>query len=157
MAETIIWNLLDHCKSEHRYFNSFGDCNSGKVKDFIRHLRNAISHSGDGGLTFFPVTEGGDESISHIIFYDSNYYINRNRNKTIQERSKSEEFCLKLKVDEARIMVTYIAKVYKLIEKTGGPDSRSERALSLLEQLLSREHTLDEGTVAEQLDVRDKS
>ena len=151
-VEKNIWDLLEACEADNRYFNSFDDRHSKKVLEFINHIRNAVSHSGKMGLHFYPIVEGGDTKITHIIFYDSDYGIRLKWNKKNPKKAhiEAKEFCLKLTINEAREMANYISDLYCHIEKNPGRDMNYERIIEKLDILLHEKKTAFEGTVLEQ-------
>ena len=151
-TEDKIWDLLKKCESDHRYFNTFSDKDSKKALSFINHIRNSISHSGNMGLHFYPIVEGGDSNITHIIFYDSNYsqIMQRNQNNPDIAHKKAKEFCLKLTVKEAGDLANYIAELYCLVEKAPGKDKDYSSKIRAFNTLLKERKTNSEGTVAEQ-------
>jgi hypothetical protein len=151
-TEDKIWNLLKKCESDHRYFNTFSDKDSRKAQSFIKHIRNSVSHSGNMGLHFFPIIEGGDSNITHIIFYDSNYSYLMQRNWNDQEKAhyNAKEFCLKLTIKEAGDLAKYIADLYCLVEKVPGEDKNYTSKIRALDTLLKENKSNSEGTVAEQ-------
>lgn len=151
-TEKEIWDLLKTCKDDNRYFNSYNDEESKDVLKIIDHIRNSVSHSGKLGLHFFPVVDGGDSEITHIIFYDSDYNLILNRNKKTPEvaHEKAKEFCLKLTIKEAGDLANLIADLYCLVEKAPGRDKNYESIVESLEMLLAEGKTATEGTVAEQ-------
>ena len=146
--EKKIWDMLRVCSKEHRYFNSYPDNNNAKIMEFINHLRNAVSHSGKLGLHFYPIVEGGDNKITHVIFYDSDYYIK----KRYKNESEAREFCLKLTVKETAMMAMYIASLYNVVEKTYGKDQDYNTIIGKLEDLLISGKTSCTGTIAEQVE-----
>ena len=153
-VEQKIWDLLKTCEDDNRYFNSFKDKNAKKIMEFIDHIRNSVSHSGKMGLHFYPVVEGGVGKITHIIFYDSDYGILKNRS-TEEAHKKAKEFCLKLTVEEACKLAFYIADLYCLVEKSPGKNKKYESTIDKLDTLLNMKGTAPEGTVAEQFDESD--
>ena len=70
------------------------------VSAFIKHLRNALAHSGDEGLHFTPVKK--DEAIKSIIFYDNN--------------NDGNKFCTELTIGQIRILIELVYGMYKNIE-----------------------------------------
>ena len=152
-VEENIWKLLKTCADNNRYFNSYDDKESKNVQKFIDHIRNSVSHSGKLGLHFYPVIEGGDSNITHIIFYDSDYSILLRRNKKCPEiaHEKAREFCLKLTVKEAGYLAECIANLYCLMEKRPGRDADYDNTIYKLDTLLAEKKTAPEGTVAEQI------
>ena len=95
------------------------------------------------------MTEG--KQITHIIFYDSNYY-NPNKGK------KKQEFCLKLDIKEGEVakLAGYIAELYRHIEEIeirDGQNGEYEKWVEKLNCLLQEDKTADEGTVAEQMEI----
>ena len=152
-VEDKIWELLKICEDNDRYFNSYDDKESKNVLLFIDHIRNSVSHSGKMGLNFYPVVDGGDSKITHIIFYDSDYIMKLRRNKKNPEiaHENAKEFCLKLKVEEAGRLAGHIADLYCLVEKSPGRDVDYENIIDKLDKLLVHNKTATEGTVAEQI------
>ena len=152
-VEDNIWKLLRDCEEDHRYYNSYKNKNSGKVIELIDHFRNSISHSGKMGLHFYPVIEGGDKNITHIIFYDSKYFLIKERGNKETAEKNQEEFCLKMTVPETEKMAKYIANLYELVEKTEGKQPDYENAINAMEKLLSEGKPDSGKTVAAQLDT----
>lgn len=105
-------DLLNRCANENRLFsdyckNSFENKqNRICVSTFISHIRNSIAHGGNKGIHFYPIEEG--KSISKIIFYD---------NKECKDEKRISEFCVKITIDELRILVNNISNLYCKFEK----------------------------------------
>ena len=68
-SKSAIKNIMDNCKNDNRYRSTYWG--SDDPLEFLRRLRNAVSHSGNNGLHFYPLTESG-ENVSSVIFYDIN-------------------------------------------------------------------------------------
>lgn len=105
-------NILNTCKLQNRLYSDYRKNRSEEQKErlnvsnFISHLRNAIAHGGNNGIHFYPVSEYG--TISSVIFYDNN---------EINHKKEINEFCIKLTVDELRILVVAISNLYCQFEK----------------------------------------
>lgn len=96
-----IRKIIQQLKDDNRLMSTYGECDEKyPVGRFIKHLRNAIAHSGEEGLQFFPYDENGE--ITSVYFYDN-----------LNER----EFCTKITVDEIIELVKLISKMYVNYEK----------------------------------------
>ena len=103
---------------------------SGAINDkiivfsFLRHIRNAVCHSGDdAALSVLPLSEG--KIISEVLFYDKNM------------KRENEEFALRLSIWEVRKLIELIANFYRMpqigdIDKTKAISKAEERAVRLL-------------------------
>ena len=58
------------------------------VRNFLKHMRNSLSHSGAGGILFYPSEP--DAEISHVYFFD---YDNSDTKR---------RFCAKLSIDDIK-------------------------------------------------------
>lgn len=97
-----ILDIIQDIKDDGRYYSSYErDCH--EVSDFIKHMRNALSHSGDQGLHFLPFQEG--QEITGVIFYD-----------TDKEYGGTSEFCVELTNAEILELSNSIADMYARIE-----------------------------------------
>lgn len=128
-----IFNLLKKCEEEKRYFNNYEE--DYHVFRVINHLRNSIAHSGNEGLHFYPVQEGGDSVITGVVFYDSQYEINK-RSTMPKNVGSVAEFCLRLTIDEIEELVETISRLYISVEKKAGPIKTYDEELELLDCLL---------------------
>ena len=92
---------------------------------FLKHVRNAVCHSGDDGtLSILPLSEG--TIIEEILFYDKNII------------KSEEEFGMRLSVEEVRKMVKLIADFYCIpqlgqIDKTETIRNAETRVKRILE------------------------
>lgn len=98
-----IVDLIQKCKSENRFFSDYmDDIPSMSILNLIKHIRNAVAHSGNHGIHFYPISENGQ--ISNIIFYD--FKKNQDNNQP------DEEFCIKLSVDELKKLVISLSNIF---------------------------------------------
>ena len=133
-----ICKLLEKCKAEKRFFSdyetsSFED-NLGhmNVDNFIRHLRNALSHGGDNGLHFYPISE--EKKITNVIFYD---------NDKVNKNNIIHEFCIDLTVSELTELAMSISQLYCKFEKK---DENSKNKIEKYEsEIESLEKLMSEG------------
>lgn len=75
---------------------------------FLRHLRNAVCHSGDNAISILPLTEG--RVIEEVLFYDSYDYVSNQKKK--DNKIGCEEFAMRLSVKELRLLVEKVAMFY---------------------------------------------
>lgn len=80
-----------------RYYSNYKE--KTKVREFIRHIRNSLAHSGNSRLLFYPIAERGE--IDSVIFYD-----------TGEENGITKEFCVKLTIDEIKELARLISNLY---------------------------------------------
>ncbi len=107
-AKNQIKEIMETCEKDHRYRCTYGD--RDKPKGFIKHLRNAVSHSGNEGIHFIPLTEAG-ENITGIIFYD----------RMKDERTdKHLEFCVDLHISELESIVENATRLYSTLDIRSG-------------------------------------
>ena len=92
----IVQEIVD-LEKKGKLHNSYND--HYIVGSFIKHLRNALAHSGDHGLHFTPVNQ--KKVINSIIFYDCD---------------GPYEFCVELSVNRVRKLIPLIFNMYKEIE-----------------------------------------
>ena len=97
-----ILSFINSLKNDNRLVNTYCE-NYKSAYNFIRHLRNALAHSGDKGLHFLPCNDSS-LCITSIIFYDSNKDIN-------------SHFCTEIKTDELKLLIENISLMYQKIEK----------------------------------------
>lgn len=110
--------------SSDKYDN--GEINKGQlVFSFLKHVRNAVCHSGeDGTLSILPLSEG--TIIEEILFYDKNI------------KKSKEKFGMRLSVEEVRNMVERITDFYRMpllgqIDKTETIRNAENRVKEILE------------------------
>lgn len=90
------------------------------VFGFLKHLRNAVCHSGDNAMSILPLTEG--IMIERIMFYD--HY-------------NGQEFAMCISVEELRKLVRYVADFYcntqiGSIDKTENIKNAEKRVAEIL-------------------------
>ncbi len=104
-------------KLEGRYRNTYNGSNDESVYQFIRHLRNAVSHE---GIHFLPLTSGQTEKIEEIIFYD--FITEESDDKGEKCRyafnNSPQRFCVKLSVKELKEFVEQITEIYSQISES---------------------------------------
>lgn len=98
------------------------------VFSFLRHIRNAVCHSGDNAaLSLLPLDDG--KVITEVLFYD----------KSI--KNPDEEFALRLSINDVREMIELIANFYRMpqlehIDKTETIRNAERR----VEKILKKNH-----------------
>ena len=130
--QSFIMDLYNARKWNSTYSSDLSDVNDNcrinkdnVVFNFLRHVRNAVCHSGDDGtLSILPLSDG--IIIEEILFYDKNI------------KKQEEEFGMRLSVAEVRKMVEQIADFYRMsllgdIDKTETIKKAEERVKSILE------------------------
>lgn len=105
-----------------------GDSEEVGVFSFIGHLRNALAHSGNGRLNFYPVNSKKD-NIKAVYFMDR--YENQN--------GRISYFCCRLSVKRIRKLCELIPSLYEVIEKS---IPERERAI-IFDQYISQISLLD--------------
>ncbi len=98
------------------------------VFSFIRHLRNALAHSGNERLNFYPVNSKKD-NIKAVYFMD----------RCENECGRIYYFCCRLSVKRIRKLCELIPSLYEVIEKS---ISERERAI-IFEQYTRQISQLD--------------
>ena len=91
------------------------DTRKVSVISFIGHLRNALAHSGNGMLNFYPVNNKKD-NIKAVYFID----------KKEKDGTILAQFCCKLSVKRIRKLCELIPQLYMAIEES---ISKSEREI----------------------------
>lgn len=104
-------SIVAKCIDEKRYYCDYNVLNAIM---FIKHIRNSVAHGGDKGLMFYPITDGGDERITSVVFYD-------------EDVEKNKKFCVEMKIGELREFVNATAELYRKIEKKARKDDWQER------------------------------
>lgn len=84
-------------KNDGKWNSTYHRDNDNVVFGFLKHLRNTVSHSGDGCLCILPLDNG--EIITNICFYDS---------------YENMEFAMNLSVDEFRQLFCLVGNLYSL-------------------------------------------
>ena len=130
-------NLIKICHDEKRLYSDYWYDNDGvKVDSFIAHLRNAIAHSGNHGIRFYPISENG--KISNIMFFDEKGEHEKKNQE--QKPSKVSVFCVKLTIAELRALVEDIVELYCRFESSGRNIAHKQKDyrddIERLEQLL---------------------
>ncbi len=103
-----VQKLLKDCESDDRYYSNYKNDkyhDKFNVSKFVKHLRNSISHSGDQGIHFYPLTDSNENLINGIIFKDCVY--EDERRKKIKNL-----FCIKLTILELQKLIDYIVRLY---------------------------------------------
>ena len=101
--------IVRKCVETKKYYCDYESVNA---IDFIKHIRNSVAHGGNKGLMFYPITEGGGESIDSVVFYD-------------EDRGK--KFCVEIEKNDLREFVKATAELYRKIEKKARKDDWKER------------------------------
>ncbi len=101
-------------KTAGRYRNTYSNTNDESVYQFIRHLRNAVSHE---GIHFLPLASGQTEQIEEIIFYDYIAEKTDDQNNKIRYvfNSSPERFCVKISVEELKEFIEQVTGMYSQI------------------------------------------
>lgn len=92
-----IAKIIINLEKRGELYNSYKD--RYLVSGFIKHLRNALAHSGDDGMHFTPVEK--KRVIKSIIFYDND---------------GAKEFCVELSIGRIRALMNLIYSMYEKIE-----------------------------------------
>ncbi len=136
--------VLDHCRDEGRYVNSFEKPEN--IFRFCDHLRNCAAHN---GVLFSPLQWGA--VIEKIYFYECSK--GKDKEFCLKLNTKNDkELCSKLNIEEdneVHILAGCIAELYKHIEILEGQNTEYEKRVKELDDLLSPDQTSTEGTVAE--------
>jgi hypothetical protein len=102
-------SLIELCIKEKRLYSDYKEKTS--VRNFIKHIRNSVSHGGNEGIHFYPISEG--IQISNIIFYDT--YVKKNNQSELPP--KKYQFCVNIKIDELRTLINNISNIYCSFDK----------------------------------------
>lgn len=129
-----IESVIQKCISEKRLNSTYPKelTNSGQLKitvvSFIQHLRNSVSHGGNRGLHFYPITDHSesDTSITSIIFYDTDDFHSKSKIHEPRVKSEVHEFCVKLDVDEIRELLLKVSEVYSIKEQRKNSDKEAQ-------------------------------
>ncbi|MDO5132117.1 MAG: HEPN family nuclease [Eubacteriales bacterium] len=116
------------------------DRNGIGVFSFIGHLRNALAHSGNGRLNFYPVNNKKD-NIKAVYFMD----------RYEDDLGQISYFCCKLSIKRIQGLCEQIPSLYEVIEKD---ISEKERAIIFKEHLnqISQLDSFLEGDDATKMD-----
>ena len=95
------------------------------IRDFLRHLRNTVCHSGDDAISILPLDDG--QVIREVLFYD-----------TLGENEEIEEFAMRLTIEEVQKLIRLVADFYKnskvgSIDKTENLKKAERKAAHLLD------------------------
>lgn len=116
-----IAELIFKLEKRHRLYNDYND--RYLVSCFIRHLRNALAHSGSEGIQFMPIEK--NSVIKTVIFHDKD--------------NDNHQFCTELSVGEIRILSQLLSDMYNqldhLIETDDLPKYKEkyERCVALMQ------------------------
>lgn len=107
---------IKEIKLAGRYRNTYNNANDESVYQFIRHLRNAVSHE---GIHFLPLMSGQTEEIEEIIFYDFIAEESDNRGNKLRYtfNESPQKFCVKLYVKELKDFIEQITGMYSQISE----------------------------------------
>ena len=108
-----IKDIMSSCELDSRYRCTYR--NKDDPMSFIKHIKNALSHAGQEGLHFFPLSDEG-ENVTGMVFYD--YLKNDNDGYA--------EFCVKLYINELRELAKYTTTLYSTLEIKDGKRKRYE-------------------------------
>lgn len=92
-----IAKMIVELEQKGKLYNSYRD--DFLVSSFIKHLRNSLAHSGDGGLQFMPIAQ--NKKISSILFHDE---------------YNSKEFCTEITIGNIRKLTRLLNSMYKKLE-----------------------------------------
>ena len=106
-----IVQIIKSLKKENKLFCDYPRADEYPVSDFIKHLRNAICHSGNDTLIFYPIDE--QREIETLILYDTDEKF----------QHEKHQFCVELTIKQIREIVGNISALYVAVE--------SERAKNL--------------------------
>ena len=113
--------IIKKCKDEKRWYSSYNeDLAANEVSFFIKHIRNAVSHSGDTGLRFYPINENGE--INQVYFYDT--YTHTEKAKNNIGKNTTYEFCVKLTIDEINAFVRAVSAMYASYEMSSSHSNK---------------------------------
>lgn len=115
-----IKKLINQLEGEKKLYSDYGFTKKYPVCDFIHHLRNAVCHSGNKTLIFTPIEE--NKEIETVIFYDT--YTNPDQ--------KKYEFCVELTVDQIRVLIAEISKMYIAVENAESKNIQDEYEATVL-------------------------
>ncbi len=115
-------NIVKECIDNGKYYCDY----DGKqtAVQFIHHIRNSIAHSGNEGLLFCPIVEGGAEKITSIIFSDTD---------------DEHRFCVELTLDQLKKLVKHIASFFEQVEAASGKNDWLDRATEYREMFKAKE------------------
>ncbi|BBF42415.1 hypothetical protein lbkm_1097 [Lachnospiraceae bacterium KM106-2] len=102
-----IESIINECKKNKFYRSTYTEDYKYPVTWFIRHIRNALAHSGDQGIHFIPLQEKKD--IKYIIFYDT-------QKKNLKGQEIECFFCVKLSIIQIHNLAIKISELYANIE-----------------------------------------
>ncbi len=114
------------------------------VFSFIGHLRNALAHSGNGRLNFYPVNSKKD-NIKAVYFMD--------RHET--RYGRISYFCCRLSIKRIRKLCNLIPSLYEVIEKSIPERERAIIYNQYNSQILKLDGFLDGDNAVELNDVFD--
>ena len=92
-----------------------GEHENIEVFKFIKHLRNALAHSGNGKLNFYPVNSNKD-NIKAVYFMDS----------LKNQDGKVCTFCCRLSVKRIKTLCELIPELYSVVEKKVPENQRGD-------------------------------
>lgn len=110
------------------------------VFSFIRHLRNALAHSGNGRLNFYPVKNNKD-NIKAVYFMDKD------------DKNQNYFFCCKLSIKRIRDLCELIPALYGTIERSIHDRDRDKQNEIYHSQIDHLDRFLKEGDAKEMNDV----
>lgn len=103
--------LVNKLKNEPQHYkNTYGDDKRYKVYNFLRHLRNALAHSGNGGIYFLPIKENTE--IQSVLFYD---------------KEEQHQFCVELDIPTLEKLTNNIALMYSSIDSNQETDENKKQ------------------------------
>ena len=130
-----IVSIINEAKKENRLRTTYEkDKNQEyQVRNFLTHLRNALAHSGNGRLVFWPCDE--DKEIEEVFFCDL-------------EKDKNEMFCVKLNIQTISELKDSIASIYSSVDKCNDIETIHEKR-EKYEKSINNKNDFLEGKVHE--------
>ena len=104
--------IVFKCIEDNRYYCSYED--EMKIGEeynsfyLIHHMRDAISHDNILYTVEDDEEEGGENTISHIYFYD-----------ILKKSNGNMEFCIKLNIDELKELIECSTKLFEVYAENG--------------------------------------
>ena len=94
-------SLINIFRNKGKLYSSYTHKDRYNVSMVIKHMRNAMAHSGDSGINIYPFAEHNSE-IDGIIFFDS---------------YRKQEFILEMTIEEIKQFIELVSEIYEVIDE----------------------------------------
>jgi hypothetical protein len=122
-----IVDFINGIKNKNKYYSSYDSDKKYQVTPFIRHLRNALAHSGKNQIYFLD-DEG---KLTGVIFYD--YRVD-------EAKGELSEFCVELDFDSLKELIDKIDELYINLGKSASFNESYHKSIIEKQKLFDKKY-----------------